>query len=382
MANEYRVSQNWINEVLDFGHGILRTENQQYNNGGDWIKFQRFLTLSANAGQVFSNPITYTYNLIYTTSEAYYGGVLSHTGDVHFIPHNADRGQEISASGTVITYSLAYTGVNAYAGGVLAANGEIRFAAFSANNANNNNHGQRIDRNGVVATVLFPERPNTARFTGAVRSPSGVIHFIPRSANVAIRLNSRTFTAVPYTLVYTTADAYFSGVVDPNGDIHFVPHSAAVGQKVSANNVVSTYQLQYTTANAYAGGVIATNGDIHFVPHNANRGQKVSANGTISTYSLTYTTTGAYAGGVLAPNGDIHFVPHNAVVGQRVLANGSVSTYSVAYTTSGAYVGGVLTPAGDIYLVPHNATVGQVLVTGAAKPFDIGVCCSMFLNKL
>ncbi len=339
MTNEYRVSQNWVNEVLDFGHGVIRTENQQYNNGGDWIKFQRFLTLSANAGQVFSNPITYTYSLIYTTSGAYYGGVLSHTGDIHFIPHNANRGQEITVGGSVITYSLVYTGTNAYAGGILIPNGDIQFAPFSANNANTNNHGQRIDRNGIVATVLFPERPNTARFTGVVTSPSGVIHFIPRSANVAIRLNSRTFTAVPYTLVYTTTDAYFSGVVDPNGDIHFVPYSAAVGQKVSANNVVSTYQLQYTAANAYAGGVIST-------------------------------------------NGDIHFVPHNAVVGQRVLANGSVSTYSVAYTTSGAYVGGVLTPSGDIYFVPHNATVGQVLVTGAAKPFDIGVCCSMFLNKL
>jgi hypothetical protein len=381
VSNEYRISQNWVNEVLDFGHGVIRTENQQYGSD-DWVEFQRFLTLSANAGQVFSNPITYTYSLVYTTSGAYYGGVLSHTGDVHFIPHSADRGQEITVGGSVSTYSLVYTGTNAYAGGVLVANGDIRFAPFSANNANTNNHGQRIDRSGIVATINFPERPNTARFTGVVTSPSGVIHFIPRSSSNAVRLNARTFTAVPYTLVYTATDAYFSGVVDSNGDIHFVPYSAAVGQKVSANNIVSTYQLQYTAANAYAGGVIATNGDIHFVPHNANRGQKVSANGTVSTYSLTYTTTGAYAGGVLAPNGDIHFVPHNAVVGQRVLANGSVSTYSVAYTTSGAYVGGVLTPSGDIYFVPHNATVGQVLVTGAAKPFDIGVCCSMFLNKL
>jgi len=381
VANEYRVSQNWVNEVLDFGHGVIRTENQQYD-ASDWSKFQRFLTLSANAGQVFSNTMSYTYSLIYTTSGAYYGGVLSHTGEVHFIPHNADRGQKVTPETVVSTYSLIYTTSNAYAGGILMPNGDIRFAPFSANNANTNNHGQRIDHSGVVSTINFPERPNTARFTGAVSSSSGIIHFIPRNSSNAVRLNTRTFTAVPYTLVYTATDAYFSGVVDSNGDIHFVPYSANRGQKVSANGTVSTYSLTYTAANAYAGGVISTTGDIHFVPHNADRGQKVSANGAVSTYSLTYTTTGAYAGGVLAPNGDIHFVPHNATVGQRVLANGSVQTYSLAYTTSGAYIGGVLTPAGDIYLVPHNAAVGQVLVTGAAKPFDIGVCCSMFLNKL
>jgi hypothetical protein len=379
MSNEYRISQNWVNEVLDFGHGSLFTENEQSTN---WSKFQRFLIQSANAGQVFSTPITYTYSLVYTTTGAYYGGVLSQSGDIHFIPHNATVGQEVNFSGSIATYSLVYTGANAYAGGTLTANGDIRFAPFSANNANTNNHGQRLISSGPVTTINFPERPNTARFTGAVSSPSGAIHFIPRSANVAVRLNPRTFTAVPYTLVYTAVDAYYSGVLDSNGHVHYVPHSAAVGQKVAANGSVTTYQLQYTTASAYAGGVITTNGDIHFVPHNANRGQKVSANGTVSTYNLAYTTTGAYAGGVLAPNGDIHFIPHNAVVGQRVLANGSVGTYSVAYTTSGAYIGGVLTPSGDIYLVPHSAAVGQVIVTGATKPFDIGVCCSSFLNKL
>ena len=70
MSNEYRISQNWVNEVLDFGHGVIKTENLQYN-GGDWSKFQRFLTTSANAGQVFANTITYTYSLAYTTSGAH-----------------------------------------------------------------------------------------------------------------------------------------------------------------------------------------------------------------------------------------------------------------------------------------------------------------------
>lgn len=381
MSNEYRISQNWVNEVLELGHGALQTENQQYGPE-DWFKFQKFLTQSANAGQVFSNPISYTYSLVYTTSGAYYGGVLSQTGDVHFIPHSANVGQKVTYSGTVVTYSLIYTGANAYAGGILMANGDIRFAPFSANNVNTNNHGQRIDRSGVTATINFPERPGTSKFTGAIASPSGLVHFIPRSSANAVRLNSRTFTAIPYTVVYTTTDAYFSGVLHPNGEIHYIPHNAIVGQKISSNNTVSTYQLAYTTTNAYAGGVIATNGDIHFVPHNAIVGQKVSSNNIVSTYQLAYTTTNAYAGGVLSPSGEIHFIPHNATVGQKISATGAVSTYTIAYTTTGAYIGGVLTPTGDIYLVPHNAAVGQVIVTGAAKPFDIGICCSPFFNKL
>ena len=36
-----------------------------------------------------------------------------------------------------------------------------------------------------------------------------------------------------YSLVYTTAGAYFGGVLAPNGDIHFVPGNAVVGQKIS-----------------------------------------------------------------------------------------------------------------------------------------------------
>lgn len=45
----------------------------------------------------------------------------------------------------------------------------------------------------------------------------------------------------------------------------------------NTNGIVSTYSLVYTTANAYWGGVLAPNGDIHFVPQSAGRGQKISA---------------------------------------------------------------------------------------------------------
>ncbi|NCA21768.1 MAG: hypothetical protein EBS86_11615 [Crocinitomicaceae bacterium] len=139
----------------------------------------------------------------------------------------------------------------------------------------------------------------------------------------------------------------------------------------------------YTTSSAYNGGVLAPNGDIHFVPFNAAVGQKVSISGVVSTYSLVYTTsTGAYQGGVLAPNGDVHFMPYNSPVGHKISTTGVVSTYSLAYTVAPSFAGGVLAPNGDIHLVPFfTGRAGQKIHTGSAVPFDIGTCCSPFLNK-
>jgi hypothetical protein len=118
------------------------------------------------------------------------------------------------------------------------------------------------------------------------------------------------------------------------------------------------------------------------VPNSANRGQKISNSGVVSTYSLVYTeSSGAYQGGVLAPNGDIHFVPSSANRGQKIDINGVVSTYSLVYTVVNVYRGGVLAPNGDIHFVPRAANRGQKISTTAALPFDIGTCCSSFLNK-
>jgi hypothetical protein len=76
--------------------------------------------------------------LVYTTSSAYFGGVLAPNGDIYFVPVGADRGQKISAAGVVSTYSLVYTTSSAYAGGVLAPNGDIHFVPLNAN------RGQKI----------------------------------------------------------------------------------------------------------------------------------------------------------------------------------------------------------------------------------------------
>jgi hypothetical protein len=53
----------------------------------------------------------------------------------------------------------------------------------------------------------------------------------------------------------------------------------------------------------------------------------------------------------------------------------------LAYTVFNVYRGGVLAPNGDIHFVPRAANRGQKISTTAALPFDIGTCCSSFLNK-
>lgn len=151
------------------------------NNSLSLKNFDNFKCLmneSINNGQLFSNDIITTYALAYTTPNAYYGGVLSFNGDIHFIPNNATVGQKISASGVVSTYTLAYTTSSAYCGGVLAPNGDIHFISNDAR------IGQKISYSGVLST---------------------------------------------YALVYT-AGMYSGGVLTPNGDIHSIAYK--IGQKI------------------------------------------------------------------------------------------------------------------------------------------------------
>jgi hypothetical protein len=147
-----------------------------------WNAFKPLLDSHVNAGTIFEYPVVSTYSLAYTVASAYFGGVLSPNGDIHFVPLNATVGQKISSAGVVSTYSLVYTVAGAYTGGVLAPNGDIHFVPCNAT------VGQKISSAGVVST---------------------------------------------YSLVYTVAAAYFGGVLSPNGDIHFVPRNATVGQKIS-----------------------------------------------------------------------------------------------------------------------------------------------------
>jgi sugar lactone lactonase YvrE len=340
-----------------------------------WTAFQAALNNGVTGGTTFgnnnTNGVVSTFNLIYTVADAYRGGVLAPNGDIHFVPHDAIRGQKVSSTGVVSTYSLVYT-AGSYWGGVLASNGDIHFVPYTSP------RGQKISASGVVSTYSLVN--TAASYAGGVLAPNGDIQFIPRGAPVGQKVSSAGVVST-YSLVYTTGNAYTGGVLAPNGDIHFIPYSGVVGQKISAAGVISTYSLVYTTSFAYYGGVLAPNGDIHFVPYQAQVGQKVSAAGVVSTYSLVYTTSFAYLGGVLAPNGDIHFVPFSAASGQKVSAAGVVSTYSLLFTTSFSYAGGTLNANGNIYFIPNSANRGQSISTNPGSPLGPGVCLSSFLNK-
>lgn len=367
-----------------------------------WTNFRKKLQRSVVGGVAFSNGgingVVSTYGLTYTytANGAYFGGVMTSDGGITFIPYGANRMQKVLMDSNTFVYSVTNTATTgAFAGGMLTPNNHIVGARFNG---------------GPTATAwarwyvynypaIYPNGTFTLAYTaaqqcvGAVMAPNGKVHFIPYNSTVGISLIDNqlaattmagAYTASTYSLGYTTANAYFGGVLAPNGDIHFVPYNAVVGQKISTAESVSTYSLAYTTANAYAGGVISPLGDIYLVPASAVVGQKISSTGVVSTYSLAYTTADAYWGGVLAPNGDIFFVPYNATVGQKLTFTGTsytVSTYALAYTTAAAYAGGNLMPNGDIHFVPFKALVGQKIATNSAVPLDVGMCASSFLNK-
>ena len=240
-------SPQFVSEVQSLVNGTIPfADNSTIDTGlVAWNKLKTILDESTTGSAVFTNAVVSTYSLVYTTSSAYIGGVLSPNGDINFIPFMANRGQRISITGVVSTYSLVYsTGGPAYAGGVLAPNGDVNFVPYNAA------VGQKINNSGVVST---------------------------------------------YSLVYTVVAAYNGGVLGTNGDTHFVPLSANRGQKISSTGVVSTYSLVYTTSLAYSGGVLAPNGDIHFIPYDAKVGQKISSAGVVSTYSLTYNGASSFS---------------------------------------------------------------------------------------
>jgi hypothetical protein len=250
--------------------------------------------------------------------------------------------------------------------------------------------GQTFDNNGVggVVSTYSLIYTTTNAYYGGVLAPNGDIHFVPYGATVGQKI-SASGNVSTYSLLNSVGLKSLGGVLAPNGDIHFVPYSANRGQKVSPSGVVSTYSLAYTTAGSYDGGVLAPNGDIHFIPSNAQKGQKVSSSGIVSTYNLIYVAFfssidlgyySAYSGGVLAPNGDIHFVPYYAPVGQKISIDGTVSTYSLVYTAVliegveafPAYSGGVLAPNGDIHFVPYYAPVGQkISIDGTVSTYSL-----------
>ena len=130
MATKFKIAPKWRTDTWITQHGQQATADQIATS--TWADFSRLLNRSDTAGQVFTNPIAYTYSLVYTTSNSYSGGVLATNGDIHFVPLVAAVGQKISAAGIASTYSLVYTSGFSYEGGVLAPNGDIHFVPQNA----------------------------------------------------------------------------------------------------------------------------------------------------------------------------------------------------------------------------------------------------------
>lgn len=371
-----------IGGISSLGDSSITTDLQE------WRNFSTLLNKNITGGATFNTSVVTTYSLLVTAlSGSHIGGVVAADGEIHFVPYNSRRlsgvgtllGQKITRSGSVATYSLVYTTPNAYSGGVLDQEGSIHFVPSAAA------VGQKVSASGVVSTYSLRLTLSTGAYGGGVVAPNGVIHFIPVNASRGQRVNIDG-TVSTYSLAYTTTDSYAGGCLAPDGTIHFVPNKAVRGQKLDpVTSTSSTYALVYTitTQTAYVGGVLDSEGSIHFVPLGAAVGQKVSRTGVVSTYSLVYTATAAYAGGILAPNGDVHFIPYGAVVGQKVSKDGVVSTYSLAYTqtSTNAYDCGVLGPDGCIHYAALTAPVGQKVNLLSGEPYSLGVTCSPFFNK-
>lgn len=313
-------SPQFVSEVQNLVNGTVPSSNNSSIDTGlvAWNKLKTILDESTTGSAVFVESLVSTYSLVYTTSSAYVGGVLSPNGDINFIPYSANRGQRINSAGTVSTYSLVYSTVAAaYSGGVLAPNGDVNFIPTSAA------VGQKLNSSGVVST---------------------------------------------YSLVYTTAGAYSGGVLSTSGETHFIPYNAARGQKISSAGVVSTYSLVYTTSGAYTGGVLAPNGDINFIPFNATVGQKISSAGTVSTYSLVYTASAGFSPvAFVITTGTSRTVPAGATsMKVWVIGGGGGGTGGADCNASSECDGGYGGEAVKTYTVVGGNTVSYTIGAGGA----------------
>ena len=78
----------------------FRDDNEIGTDFSGWKSFQAALNESIGSEVAFNNGgvagVVSTYSLIFTSSQAYSGGVLAPNGDIHFVPFVANRGQTIN----------------------------------------------------------------------------------------------------------------------------------------------------------------------------------------------------------------------------------------------------------------------------------------------
>jgi len=64
-----------------------------------WTNLKKQLDAGVINGVPYANDnmsgMVSTYNLVYTLTQGYVGGVLAPNGDIHFVPYSGERGQKM-----------------------------------------------------------------------------------------------------------------------------------------------------------------------------------------------------------------------------------------------------------------------------------------------
>ena len=94
----YSLAPQWKTDLYNSAHGTLPAFDDSLITSDlkEWDDFTIQLARSIKAGTRTSTNIVSTYSLVYTTTNAYRGGVLAPNGDIHFIPFSAVVGQKIN----------------------------------------------------------------------------------------------------------------------------------------------------------------------------------------------------------------------------------------------------------------------------------------------
>jgi hypothetical protein len=244
--------------------------------------------------------------LVDSSPNKWVGAVLSGSGSIYCMPFKATQilkivpGITASSNDTISMIDIALpsggvlsSSLSRWAGGVLTPNNMIFAAPFQSGSI------LKINANDDSAsTILLSEMPGTCsgctsssssnKWVGGVRGPTGIIYFIPHTANWILRLDPATELAT--TINGGLASSAFSSsswlgaILTSAGTIFAVPYSSSSFLKIDPSTetatLISVPDGLGSSSKKFGGCSMVVSGIVVYLPLMATKVMRLGAAGT------------------------------------------------------------------------------------------------------
>jgi len=285
--------------------------------------------------------------------DAFYGAVVAPTGEVIFVPWDADHiGIYDPTTGTYTTGPAHNEGDAAFFGGALAPTGEVILAPSNSSYVGIYDPDTNSYRRG--ASVLGDT------FEGAVLAPTGEIVFPPWGDYIGVydpvadEYNRGPSPSSP--------DNFSSAALAPTGEVVFTPWD---GQEIgiydpSTNDYREVSHSEPADMPLYFfGAATAPTGEVIFAP--ALDSISIGIFDPVTDTYISGPSPGSlFTGAVLAPTGDVILLPGDSSTPVGIYDPDSRTYRSGPDNNGDDLVGGVLTPNGRIVCAPSGTSIGII----------------------